>query len=68
MHCCLISQDTYAIIYPNILSFFLVEQNARLALSLADHGYVLETGNIVLQGDAKELQENAEVKKAYLGG
>jgi len=46
----------------------LVEQNAHLALSLADHGYVLETGNIVLQGDAKELQENADVKKAYLGG
>lgn len=46
----------------------LVEQNARLALSLADHGYVLETGNIVLQGDAKELQENKDVKKAYLGG
>ena len=46
----------------------LVEQNARLALSLADHGYVLETGNIVLQGDAKKLQENKDVKKAYLGG
>lgn len=46
----------------------LVEQNAHLALSLADRGYVLETGNIVLQGDAKELQENVEVKKAYLGG
>lgn len=46
----------------------LVEQNARLALSLADRGYVLETGNIVLSGKAKELQENAEVKKAYLGG
>ena len=45
----------------------LVEQNARLALSLADRGYVLETGNIVLEGDAKKLQENAEVKKAYLG-
>ncbi len=46
----------------------LVEQNARLALSLADHGYVLETGSIVLQGDAKKLQENENVKKAYLGG
>ena len=46
----------------------LVEQNARLALSLADHGYVLETGSIVLQGDAKKLQENTDVKKAYLGG
>jgi branched-chain amino acid transport system ATP-binding protein len=46
----------------------LVEQNARLALSLADHGYVLETGSIVLQGNAKELHENENVKKAYLGG
>jgi len=46
----------------------LVEQNTCLALSLADHGYVLETGNIVLQGDAKELQQNRDVKKAYLGG
>jgi len=46
----------------------LVEQNARLALTLAQKGYVLETGNIVLHGDAKELRENEQVKKAYLGG
>ena len=46
----------------------LVEQNARLALALAQKGYVLETGNIVLHGDAKELRENEQVKKAYLGG
>ena len=46
----------------------LVEQNARLALSLAQKGYVLETGNIVLKGDAKDLRENEQVKKAYLGG
>lgn len=46
----------------------LVEQNARLALSLAQKGYVLETGNIVLAGDCKDLRENEEVKKAYLGG
>ncbi len=46
----------------------LVEQNARLALSLADRGYVMETGNIVLQGDAKKLQQDKDVKKAYLGG
>jgi len=45
-----------------------VEQNARLALSLADRGYVLETGNIVIQDDAKELLKNEQVKKAYLGG
>jgi len=46
----------------------LVEQNARLALALAEKGYVLETGDIVLEGPAKDLRENAEVKKAYLGG
>jgi branched-chain amino acid transport system ATP-binding protein len=46
----------------------LVEQNARLALALAQKGYVLETGNIVLKGDARELRDNEEVKKAYLGG
>jgi len=46
----------------------LVEQNARLALALAQKGYVLETGNIVLKGKAKELRANEDVKKAYLGG
>ena len=46
----------------------LVEQNARLALALAQHAYVIETGNIVLSGPAEELREKDEVKKAYLGG
>lgn len=46
----------------------LVEQNARLALTLAQHAYVLETGEIVLKGPGKELLENDEVKRAYLGG
>lgn len=45
----------------------LVEQNAKKALSIADRGYVLETGRIVLEGDAKELMNNDRVKKAYLG-
>lgn len=45
----------------------LVEQNAKKALSIADRGYVLETGNIVLEGDAKDLLNNDRVKKAYLG-
>lgn len=45
----------------------LVEQNARLALALAQKGYVLETGRIVLEGDAEDLRENEEVKKTYLG-
>jgi branched-chain amino acid transport system ATP-binding protein len=46
----------------------LVEQNARLALALAQHAYVIETGDIVLSGPAEELQENDNVKKVYLGG
>jgi branched-chain amino acid transport system ATP-binding protein len=45
----------------------LVEQNANMALSIADRAYVLETGEVVLQGDAKELASNPEVRKAYLG-
>lgn len=45
----------------------LVEQNAKKALSIANRAYVLETGNIVLSGDAKELMNNDSVKKAYLG-
>ena len=45
----------------------LVEQNAKKALSIADRAYVLETGNIVLSGDAKVLMNDESVKKAYLG-
>lgn len=45
----------------------LVEQNAKKALSIANRAYVLETGNIVLEGNAKELLNNDSVKKAYLG-
>jgi branched-chain amino acid transport system ATP-binding protein len=45
----------------------LVEQNALVALNIADHGYVLETGQITLEGPAKELANNDEVRKAYLG-
>lgn len=46
----------------------LVEQNANMALSIANRAYVLETGKIVLSGTAKELQESEQVKAAYLGG
>lgn len=46
----------------------LIEQNAKKALSIANRGYVLETGNIVLSGTGKELLESDEVQKAYLGG
>jgi len=50
------------------VSILLVEQNAHMALSIADRGYVLETGRVVLSGEADELMENALVKEAYLGG
>ncbi|MGX7243538.1 ABC transporter ATP-binding protein [Enterococcus quebecensis] len=46
----------------------LIEQNAKMALSIADRGYVLETGEVVLSGLGKELLDSEEVKKAYLGG
>ena len=46
----------------------LIEQNAKMALSIADRGYVLETGQIVLSGTGQELLASDEVQKAYLGG
>lgn len=46
----------------------LIEQNAHMALSIADRGYVLETGKVVLEGTGKELLSSEAVKKAYLGG
>ena len=49
------------------VSIILVEQNAMLALTLAQYGYVLETGSLVMQGDARELLRDEGVKKAYLG-
>jgi branched-chain amino acid transport system ATP-binding protein len=49
-------------------TIFLVEQNARMALSVAHRGYVLQTGKVILTGSAHDLLENPEVRKAYLGG
>lgn len=49
-------------------TILLVEQNANRALHIANRGYVLETGKIVIKGNAKELMENNDIKKAYLGG
>ncbi len=49
-------------------TILLVEQNARMALQFAQRGYVLENGNLVLEGNSTELLTNPEVKKAYLGG
>ena len=50
------------------VTVLLVEQNAKMALEIANRAYVLETGRIVMSGDAEELSTNDEVKKAYLGG
>lgn len=54
-------------IRDNGVTILLIEQNANVALHIADWGYVLETGNIVLNGKGRELLENEEVKNAYLG-
>lgn len=49
------------------ITILLVEQNARMALQVADRGYVLQSGEIVLQGDGKSLQQNQTVQQVYLG-
>jgi branched-chain amino acid transport system ATP-binding protein len=49
-------------------TILLIEQNASMALSVADKGYVIETGKVKLEGSGKSLLNNPEVKKAYLGG
>lgn len=49
------------------VSVFVVEQNATAALSIADRGYVLQGGRVVIEGTAAELLENPELKRAYLG-
>ena len=60
--------DTLKEINAQGTTILLVEQNANMALKLASRGYVLETGDIVLEGTSAELAANPEVKKAYLGG
>ena len=49
------------------MSILLVEQNARIALEVADFAYVMETGRIVLDGTAAELKQNEDIKEFYLG-
>lgn len=49
------------------ITVLLVEQNAKMALSIADRAYVLETGSITMEGDAKDLLHDEKVRKAYLG-
>ncbi len=66
----LLVKEVFSIIeycHESGITILLVEQNAKMALGIADRAYVLETGNITMSGDAKEMLENEEVKKAYLG-
>jgi branched-chain amino acid transport system ATP-binding protein len=60
--------DTVREINQTGTSILLVEQNALMALSIADRGYVLDTGRIVLEGPANDLLHNPVVINAYLGG
>ena len=50
------------------ITVLLVEQNANLALEISHQGYVLETGRVILQGEAAALRQNPQVRSAYLGG
>jgi branched-chain amino acid transport system ATP-binding protein len=50
------------------VTIFMVEQNAGLALQIAHYGYVLQTGRIVLEGPARDLLRNPQIRDAYLGG
>ncbi|MBN2049027.1 MAG: ABC transporter ATP-binding protein [Spirochaetales bacterium] len=66
----LIVRDIFMIIREiseNGVTILLVEQNAKAALEIADYGFVLETGRVTLEGTGKELLENNDVKRAYLG-
>jgi branched-chain amino acid transport system ATP-binding protein len=66
----LIVKDIFEIIkhiHNEGMTILLIEQNAHIALQIADYGYVLETGQIVLSGTGEELLNNPEVRKAYLG-
>jgi branched-chain amino acid transport system ATP-binding protein len=60
--------DTIVALNKQGITILLVEQNARMALSIANRGYVLQTGEIRLQGDADKLRDDEEVQKTYLGG
>lgn len=61
------SFDTIASINQQGVSVFVVEQNANAALSIANRGYVLQNGRVVMEGEAKVLLANEELKRAYLG-
>ena len=66
----LIVRDIFAVIEDlrkQGKTILLVEQNARAALAIADRGYVMETGSLLLEGTSRELLENNDVQRAYLG-
>jgi branched-chain amino acid transport system ATP-binding protein len=66
----LVAKDVYAAlvkISQTGTTILLVEQNAKMALGIADYGYIMEAGRIVLEGTSKELQENEDVQELYLG-
>jgi branched-chain amino acid transport system ATP-binding protein len=67
----LLIQEIYKIIRrisaEQEMAILLVEQNARAALGIADHGYVLENGRVVLSGPAEKLRDNEDVKEFYMG-
>ncbi|MGM9551927.1 MAG: ABC transporter ATP-binding protein [Clostridia bacterium] len=66
----LLVKEIFAIIeelHKDGTTILLVEQNAKMALSVADRAYVLETGSIAMSGDAKDMLNNDDIKKAYLG-
>ncbi len=60
--------DTIQLVNQQGVSVLLVEQNLHKALAIADYGYVIQTGRIVMQGFGSELLNNEDIKKAYLGG
>jgi branched-chain amino acid transport system ATP-binding protein len=67
----LIVQDIFAILRrireESGVGILLVEQNANLALDLADHAYLLETGRIVMSGPAAEIRQDEAIRRSYLG-
>ncbi|HLZ18799.1 MAG TPA: ABC transporter ATP-binding protein [Smithellaceae bacterium] len=59
--------ETLRTVSKRDMTILIVEQNARMALDIANYGYIMETGRIVLKGTSSELKENADVKELYLG-
>src|SRR5205823_5345285 len=64
---CLMSFEIIKQVHESGVAMLIVEQNANVSLSIADRGYVLSTGRLVLEGRAAELREDEGLRKAYLG-